>query len=438
MSIINSAGGYTAHFDLPPVRREKPSAHSTEVAVMGAGLTGVTAALCLARAGVSVTLIEQDERTMNRASLRNEGKIHLGFVFSQDLSAASSNLQLSGALRFRSILERLIGERANQLQLSHPFVYLVPEDSIASPDELEARFERLDETYRWLIAADAGIDYFGQRPESLSQRIPLPSLNVHIRPDRFIGAFATEEVAIDTQELSDVLQAAVLAEPRITFRPLHTVQSVERVNGRFLITGTTTEGTWKIEAGQVINGLWENRFKIDRTVGLEHAPGWLHRLKYRVIAKLPENMRNGPSTTLVVGPYGDVVIRPDATAYFSWYPLGLRGWSEELAPPESWNAACRGELDADERSAVSGALLSAIDEWYPGAANATPLIVDAGAIVAYGRTDVGDINSGLHDRTHVGVTEADGYFSVDPGKMTTAPLFGVQAAFAVLAQRTRA
>jgi hypothetical protein len=77
--------------------------------------------------------------------------------------------------------------------------------------------------------------------------------------------------------------------------------------------------------------------------------------------------------------------------------------------------------------------LTAIDAWYPGAAQATPLVVDAGAIVAYGRTDVGDVNSGLHDRTHCGVTSDDGYHSVDPGKMTTAPLFGVQAAHAALA-----
>lgn len=414
-----------------PVSRGRVSVSSAEIVVMGAGLTGVTAALALAQAGISVTLIEQDSRAMNRASLRNEGKIHLGFVFSQDLTAASSNIQLRGALQFRSILERLIGERANSLQLSHPFVYLVPSDSIASPAELAVRFEKLDATYRQMIGDDGG-DYFGRRPDSLCRRIPLSSLQRHINADRFIGAFATEEVAIDTQELADVLQEAVLAHPRITFRCSHTVTSVERVSGRFCVAGTSAEGAWKIEAGQVINALWENRFKIDRTVGLEHEPGWLHRLKYRVIARLPEQMRDGPSTTLVVGPYGDVVIRPDATAYFSWYPLGLRGWSEELAPPDSWNAACRGELGSDERRSVAAALLGAIDEWYPGAALATPLIVDAGAIVAYGRTDVGDINSGLHDRTHVGVTEADGYYSVDPGKMTTAPLFGLQAALAAL------
>src|ERR1700685_2735054 len=157
--------------------------HTADVTVMGAGLTGAVAALELAQAGVRVTLIEQDKRTMNRASLRNEGKIHLGFVFSQDLTAASSNIQLQGALRFRSILTRLIGGGADSLRLSHPFVYLVPEDSIASPDELEGRFVQLDATYREQLAADATIDYFGRRPRSLSHRIPLSAVAAHIRPD---------------------------------------------------------------------------------------------------------------------------------------------------------------------------------------------------------------------------------------------------------------
>jgi hypothetical protein len=331
------------------------------------------------------------------------------------------------------LLARLVGDGADTLSLSHPFVYLVPHDSIASPDELEARFAKLDAAYREELAADPGLDYFGRRPASLSHRIALSDVAAHIRPDRFAAAFHTEEIAVDTQELADLVHAAVVGHPNIDFRPGHTVMAVERRDGGFRIAGTSGDGTWRLDASQVVNALWENRFKIDRTVGLEHAPGWLHQLKYRVIARLPRALQDGPSTTLVVGPYGDVVVRPDATAYFSWYPLGLRGWSEELAPPASWNAACRGELAPDERRRVAGALLGAIDAWYPGAAQATPLVVDAGAIVAYGRSDVGDLNSGLHDRTHCGVTSVDGYHSVDPGKLTTAQLFGVQAARAVLA-----
>jgi hypothetical protein len=163
-------------------------------------------------------------------------------------------------------------------------------------------------------------------------------------------------------------------------------------------------------------------------MGLAPAPGWVHRLKYRVVARLPESMRQGPSATMVLGPYGDVVVREDGTAYFSWYPLGCKGWTHELAPPLAWDAACRGELPAQDRLAFAKEILDAIDVWYPGAAGCEPLVVDAGAIVGYGTTDVNDPGSGLHDRTRVGVSSHGGYHSLDPGKLTTAPLFAKQAA----------
>jgi len=207
---------------------------------------------------------------------------------------------------------------------------------------------------------------------------------------------------------------------------------VQRLDGRFRVDGFADEEPWQVEAAQVVNASWENRFILDRTVGIAHSPGRLNRLKYRVIACVPDAMRLGPSVTMVVGPYGDVVQRSDGTAYFSWYPAGLQGWTHDLSPPAAWDAPCRGAITAASAAAMAQAILAGIEPWYPGAAQAEPIEVDAGAIVAYGRTDVDDPASGLHDRTRVGVASHDGYHSVDPGKLTTAPMFGLQAARAVL------
>lgn len=404
----------------------------TDVAVLGAGLTGATAALELARAGVGVTLIDRDEQPMNRASLRNEGKIHLGFVFAHDRTLATARLMIAGALRFRYILARLAGARIDALRVSHPFVYGVANDSLLGPDELERRFRAIESAYRAALRDDPDGDYLGARPQSLVSRISLAALAPHLRPARFSGAFRTAEVAIDTAELAAVIRTAIAGASRIRLLTRHTVERVERSGASFFVSGSRDGGAWTIAARQVINASWESRYTIDRTAGMEHPPGWLHRLKYRVIARVHDAMRDGPSVTMVVGPYGDVVVRPDGTAYFSWYPAGLRGWTGALAPPGAWNAPCRGEISGDERHAVADALLAGIEPWYPGAAHATERIVDAGAIVAYGRTDVDDPRSGLHDRTRVGVRSHDGYHSVDPGKLTTAPLFGVQAAQAAL------
>lgn len=404
----------------------------SEVVVLGAGLTGVTTALALARAGVNVSLVDQDARAMNRASLRNEGKIHLGFVFANDRTLATARLMIDGALRFRQLLCRAVGDRATRMGISTPFVYLVARDSVLSADAIEGHYTAVESIYREQKKQHADLDYLGRRPQRLFQAMPLTSWRTHFNPEHIVAAFETAELAIDTCELAQVLRDAVGAHPRIRLLFGHRVNSVERLAGRFRVEGDGPRGCWKVECGQVVNALWENRFKIDKTVGLDHPSGWLHRLKYRVIARVAERLQHAPSATMVLGKYGDVVIRPDRSAFFSWYPLGLRGWTEDLAPPEDWNRPCRGELTRDEARLVAAELLGAIDRWYPGAAESTPLQVDAGAIVAYGRTDVNDPGSGLHDRTRVGVTSCDGYHSVDPGKLTTAPLFGELAARSVL------
>ena len=156
--------------------------------------------------------------------------------------------------------------------------------------------------------------------------------------------------------------------------------------------------------------------------------------KYRAIAALPDRLREAPSATMVIGPYGDVVVRPDGTGYLSWYPRGLQGWTHDVAPPESWNGPCRGEVSAAEFRSMAADVIREIDAWYPGIGESVPVQVDAGAIVAYGHTDVGDRKSALHDRSRIGVVSQDGYHSAEPGKLTTAPMVAQQAAACVIGE----
>jgi hypothetical protein len=250
----------------------------------------------------------------------------------------------------------------------------------------------------------------------------------------FIGSFSTQERAIDTAGLVHTLRGAVAESPYIQFLPEHRVCGIVRCQGFLRVEGSAPHGSWKVEADHVVNALWENRLAIDKTMGISADSGWLHRLKYRVIARLPERLRDGPSVTMVLGAYGDVVIRRDGTAYLSRYPSGLRGWSHELAPPAEWAQACRGEVPEREAQGIATEIIRHIDAWYPGIRDSVPLLVDAGVIVAYGRTDVTDRSSGLHDRSRIGVVSHDGYHSAEPGKLTTAPMVAVQAAESVLGQ----
>lgn len=398
------------------------------VAVLGAGLTGIATALELAHRGYAVALVDQDNRAVNRASLRNEGKIHLGLIYANEPGLATARLQLNGALRFRQLLSRWLGPRADSLSLSTPFIYVVAPDSLHSRDRLEEHYATVERLYHEHLRQHPSLDYLGQRPDRLYAACGTADLAPFLRAERFAGAFRTAELAVDPAQLARLLRRAIREEPRIRFMPNHTVKAVSRSNGGLRVEGNGPAGTWQLEAEQVVNALWENRLLIDRSIGVEPAPGWVHRLKYRVIAALPKSLHNGPSVTMVLGPYGDVVVRQDGTVYLSWYPLGLQGWTHEVAPPESWTRPCRGKVGARAAQSIASAVMAAIDQWYPGIAKSRPLTVDAGVIVGYGHTDVGDAASGLHGRSRIGVTSVAGYHSVDPGKLTTAPLFAVLTA----------
>jgi len=61
-----------------------------------------------------VALLDQDPLPMNRASLRNEGRIHLGLICAADASGGTDRTQLRGALAFMPLLERWQGQHAPQ------------------------------------------------------------------------------------------------------------------------------------------------------------------------------------------------------------------------------------------------------------------------------------------------------------------------------------
>jgi hypothetical protein len=270
------------------------------------------------------------------------------------------------------------------------------------------------------------------RPPLLYRPAALGDLAPTVRTERFSAAFATAEVAIDPDELAREMRSALAEAAQVRFLPGRRVEAVERSNGRFQVEGSGPDGPWRLLADQVVNATWESRRALDEALGVDGSGDRVLRLRYRLIARVPRELRRMPSITMVLGPYGDVVIRPDGTAYLSWYPAGLRGWSLAVEPPAEWQGPCRGERsdDADE---ITGAILQGIDAWLPGIARSEPVVVDAGIIVAAGRTDINDRTSGLHERTKVGITSVAGYHSVDSGKLTTAPLFALAAARAVTA-----
>ncbi len=218
--------------------------HRTDVLILGAGLLGGGVALELARRGMAVTLLDQDPRPLNRASLRNEGKIHLGFIYAKDRSFATASLQLEGALRFRSILARWIDLGTDWLAPSTPFYYLVARDSLLGPDELAEHYAAVERRCRELLEQDAQLDYLGTRPGSLVRRLEDPEIAAHFDPARFAGGFATAELAVDTDVLARAMRRALAASADVSFMASHAATPFRRSG-----TGFASKVTDRAEHG---------------------------------------------------------------------------------------------------------------------------------------------------------------------------------------------
>jgi glycine/D-amino acid oxidase-like deaminating enzyme len=406
------------------------------VAVLGAGLQGVAVALELARRGVDVDLFDQDEVPINRASLRNEGKVHLGLVYANDPSGATARSMLDGALSFGRLLERWTNGESAGVALSQPFRYLVARDSLLGADDLACHYAAVESDYLDRLRDDPSLQYLGTRPERLAA--PLAGADLaRVVSDVVAGGFVTAELAIDLPEFAACLRGAVTAAATATFHGGHRVRRVERTGTGFVVEGTGPAGTWSRRCDQVVNALWDGRLAVDATVGLTTGRRWVNRLKYRILVDLPPALWDGPSVTFVLGAYGDVVIYPGGVGYLSWYPVCMRGWSEELATPQHWDDACRGATPVEEAEVIAREALAEADAWYPGLADARPFAVDAGVIFAWGDTDISDRDSELHRRDDTGVLSVDGYHTVNTGKLTTAPVYAMDTAAAVLDEGAR-
>lgn len=79
--------------------------------VLGGGIQGCTVALMLKKHGYQVKIIDQSNDIFSRASLNQEGKIHLGLVYGLDFSLKTGKKLLLDALYFAHTLNILLEER---------------------------------------------------------------------------------------------------------------------------------------------------------------------------------------------------------------------------------------------------------------------------------------------------------------------------------------
>lgn len=392
-----------------------------KVIIMGAGIQGICCALALADSCNEIILIDKTPEPLLRSGLRNEGKIHMGFVYANDPGFRTASLMLQSALQFAPLIETFIGRPVDWIPLrAKKFSYLILNDTMVAEDKILQHYARLQQEYNQIKSGS--LHYMGVQLDSIwedSYNQP-PIINF----DRIQRCIPTEEVAIDLVKFRDLLLGEIAKRSNIHFLGNCDIKSIEQTTYGYTIQGLNgDQKAWTKESSTVINCLWENRLYFDKQLGISPQKKWVYRLKHRILGKASANIAALDSYTFVLGAFGDIVNYSDESTYLSWYPACMSGWSTDLTTPQSWEDACNGKMVLENnRDWVNKALVE-LDTYFPGMKDFEVNQIDGGIIFSWGKTDIVDNESELHQRFNIGIHQQEGYFSIDTGKFTSAPLF---------------
>jgi len=397
-------------------------------AVIGGGLTGCLVALDLAERGHSVVIFEKETGLMQRASLANEGKIHLGYVYSADASFRTAKTLIDDALLFRPLLEKWMAAAEFDAYLTDPFHYIVPENTSISHDRILDHFQRV-EAYRCDQENRSSLTYLGLTQKDDTCAATERSAEHGVR----IGS---HERAVWPIGIARTISARVNSHPFIEVRAQTTVCSIEPAIEKWRIVLAGQHQRQEGPFDTVVNASWADRRNIDRKSGFASHETWFTRFKFGVLlGNAAERFGGHPplNGTGTSGPYGDSVYYPqDDSLYCSWYPVGMCYTSRNDAPDFRLEI----ENDAEQLMRDTWAGYAGIDPDYrPLAALNSPLRsrLIGDFIVAKGHTDIVDASSQLHERYTHGPRElAPGYWSIDTGKYSSAPRCAAQCVAAIL------
>lgn len=392
------------------------------VAVLGAGLQGACAALELGSRGVRVDLYDRESAAVTQASVNNEGKLHLGYVYANDPTGASARIMVAGALSFAAHVRGWIGARVDRLEASAPFVYALHRESLVDAATLEAHLRRCVGFVRELHDGQPA-DYFGSEWREWPERLTRREVEAAYDPALVTAAFRTPEISIDPEALALEIRTCLAAEPNIRCRFGSSVTGVSLEAPRPIVRFDAGNDHHEEAYDHVVNALWASRLEIDGTAGLEPARPWTFRMKRFLRVRRVDRGLTPPSTTIVLGPFGDVTRYANGDLYLSWYPAGLAGLSSARQPPP-WPVA---PSDA-ARQALQCDIVDGLRAVVPQLAALGPQTiassdVGGGVIFAWGASDIDDPTSFLHTRATIGPESYGRYHTVNTGKFTTAPMF---------------
>jgi glycine/D-amino acid oxidase-like deaminating enzyme len=384
------------------------------VAVIGAGITGCSTALLLARRGVRVTLIDQADQPFSGASRWNEGKIHLGYLYAGDPSLATARRLLPGGLSFRPIVEDLLSCSLESVTTPEDDVYLVHRDSVVSVDAMRRHVSHVTS-----LAAShpSAADYLGD----ISEWRELDRGELSSYDDRVLGGFHVPERSVSTRWVAD-RYVDLLVATAVDYVGGFRVDSIGSVDGSLsgpLTLDSESPGSSLGPFDVVVNAAWEGRLALDASLGMTPPAVRSHRFRLAVFLRASGPRELPRSAVVCTGPFGDVKNYGGRDFYLSWYPAGLVVEGVDVAPPPL------PPLGDEERATVLQQTTAELRGLVPGLeelmAHADDKVVEGGWVYAEGRGSLADPRSSLHRRERVGMTRMGSYLSVDTGKYSIGP-----------------
>lgn len=392
------------------------------LAVLGGGIMGAMTALYAARRGAEVVLFERNSRILCGASRYNEGKIHLGCLYSASKGLDTARQVLPGGLQFQALCEDILEQSLDALMTPEDDLYLVHPDSVVTADTVSAYMRAIadlvaDHPDRPLSRHDVGPARFTEVSKS-----DLGSLT----SERITTGFRVPERSVATQPFADLLEDRVLGDPNITVLPRHTVFRAGEATGGRMSVETDRGSAGAFDA--VVNALWEGRPAVDLRSTGHRDPVCHHR--FRLSAFVTNHHATHPSAVVCAGPFGDIKAYGGGRFYVSWYPAGLLAQGEGTDPPAAAMPSPDHEKTLLQDIAHGlGAVLPGVAEVFRDAADCR---LGGGWVYAQGRGSLDDPASSLHKRNLLGVRRYGRYFSVDTGKFSTAPLMAKSLAEALI------
>jgi len=398
------------------------------IAILGGGILGVCTALELADRGHRVVLFERNSELFAEASLYNEGKLHLGFVYAADSSFRTAERMIHGASRFAEILQRWLPASVIEALPSSSFDYIVHRDSMLTVRTIEDHFQRVRAALIESMPANRSpLPLDSSRPHW--RRLSSEELSLRYNPGRVDAAYETCELSVDPWLIGQHLRAVVLEHPGIELVRRARVTDVwDRTDGKYDVhfeqDGVRHRGPFT----GVINALWANRPAIDQKYGLQDPGPWFTRRKLGVNIQASGSGSAIPSFTVMLGPFGDVVRYQSGRVYLSWYPVCMIGTTTGTEETD-WTAV----LHKIDRAHIRRVTIDALSELCPAVRTLASIdpenyVVNGGSIFALGKSDIVDPKSQLHERFNVGVNSRGTYLSVDTAKFTLGPLMALETA----------